>query len=96
MAWTVSVSDSELKRARKFPQPVKDWIARTSLALQEGPAAAGAVRMQDRQVKAWKVRHGDYRMIVVEVGTQELSIAVIDHRKQVYERYNRIRKRFSQ
>lgn len=96
MAWTVNVSDSELKRARKFPRPVQDWIAQTALALQNGPAAVGAVRLQDRQVKAWKVRHGDYRLIVVEVGQNELSIPVIDHRKQACERFHRIRKQFVQ
>lgn len=92
MASTVRVSESELKRAKKFPGDVREWIIRTIAALEGGPGAAGAERLKDTEYKLWKLRYRDYRIVVRELPPDRLDVVVIDHRRQVYERYQRLRR----
>lgn len=91
MAWTVTVSRSELKALRATPEDVQDWAARTIVLLHEGPGAVNAEPLTRKGAKFFKVRHGAYRLIFEVLPGRVIDVPVIDHRSAAYKRFAKLR-----
>jgi mRNA-degrading endonuclease RelE of RelBE toxin-antitoxin system len=87
MAWTVSVSRSELKTLGKLPIHVQDWAARTIAGLHDGPQAVRASPLKSPGRKYFKVRHGEYRLVFEVLSAESIDVPLIDHRSRIYQRF---------
>lgn len=91
MAWTVTVSRSELKALRSAPEDVQAWAARTIGLLHEGPSAVNADQLTRKGAKFFKVRHGAYRLIFEVQPGRVIDVPLIDHRSRIYSRFAALR-----
>lgn len=82
--WTVRLARSGQKDLDALPAQVYRAAARKLEQLTADPYAAGLRKMSGRPER-WKVRIGDYRIVVtLEAAAQVIHVERVRHRREVY------------
>ena len=87
-SYKVVLKRSATKELGRLPQNVHDNIIRHLRELESNPRIFGSEKLTG--VNAYKLRVGNYRIIYkIDDTENEISIVMVDDRKQVYRRIGR-------
>lgn len=88
MKYTVSISKSVVKELDNIAEPYFSKLCEHIESLKSNPRPNGAERLKGLQ--EFKLRVGNYRIVyAIDDKKKEITIFIIDHRKQVYKRLKR-------